>query len=83
MENYVSKNYGKMYLADGEPLDILGVEDICLKMLNSSTWNIHKVRQVLKLMHNFILIGRLYDEGHNVTFTGGAWKVTKMSWLLR
>ena len=77
MENYVFGNYGKMYLRDGEPLDIVGVGDIRLKMSNGSMWKIHKVSHVAKLMRNLISIGQLDNEKHNVTFMGGAWKITK------
>ena len=65
-----------MYLVDGKPLDIVGVGDIRLKMSNNFVWNIHKVRHILKLMYNLILVGQL-DDGHNLTFTDGACKVTK------
>ena len=36
LENYVAGNYGKVYLADGEPLDIVGIGDAKLKMPNGS-----------------------------------------------
>ena len=77
MENYVFGNYGRVYLANGEPLDIAGIADIYLKMSNDLVWKIHKVRHVSKFMRNLILVRQLDDEGHNVTFTNGAWKVTE------
>ena len=46
LENYVAGNHGKVYLADGEPLDIVGFGDVRLKMPNALVWNIHKVRHV-------------------------------------
>ena len=36
VENYVVSNYGKVYLVDGKPLDIVGKGDIHLKMLDKS-----------------------------------------------
>lgn len=77
MENYVAGNYGKVYLADGEPLDIVGIGDIKLKMENGSVWKISKVRHVPGLMRNLISVGQLDGEGHNVSFGNSAWKVTK------
>ena len=71
-----------MYLVDVELLDTVGVGDIHLKMLNGSIWKIHKVRHVPKLMHNLILVGQLDDEGYNVTFTNGAWKVMRGSMVV-
>ena len=50
MTNYVAGNLGKVYLADGEPLDVVGTGDINLKMSNGSSWKITKVRHVPKLM---------------------------------
>ena len=55
----------------------MGVKDIHQKMSNGYVWKIHKVRHVPELMHNLISIGQLDEERHNVTFTNGAWKVTK------
>ena len=77
MENYAAGNYGKVYLADGEPLDIVGIRDVTLKMSDGHVWRISKVRHVPKLMRNLISVGQLDGEGHNVTFGDGAWKVTK------
>ena len=77
LENYVAGNYGKVYLADGEPLDIVGMGDVRLKMPNGSVWKIHKVRHVPRLLRNLISVGQLDDEGHHVTFNCGGWKVTK------
>lgn len=56
MGNYVFGNYGNVYLADGEPLHIVGIGDIRQKMSNGYVWKIYKVRHALKLMHNLILI---------------------------
>uniref|UniRef100_A0A0D3CLF9 Uncharacterized protein n=1 Tax=Brassica oleracea var. oleracea TaxID=109376 RepID=A0A0D3CLF9_BRAOL len=74
MENYVAGNYGKVYLADGLPLDIVGIGDINLKMSDGRVWKITKVRHVPKLMRNMISVGQLDDTGHDVNFGGGAWK---------
>ena len=74
MEKYV---YGKVYLAYGETLYIVSIGDIYLKMSNNVVWKIHNVRHIPKLMCNLVSIGQLDNEGHNVVFTGGVWKVTK------
>ena len=57
MENYVAGNYRKVYLIDGEPLDIVGMDQMHLKMLNRFVWKIRKVRYVSNLMCNLISIG--------------------------
>ena len=36
LENYVVENHGKVYLVDGEPLDIIEMGDVNLKMPNDS-----------------------------------------------
>ena len=77
MENYVAENHGKVYLADGEPLNIITIGDVRLKMANGSIWKIQKVRHVPRLMRNLISVGQLDDESHSVIFCNGGWKVTK------
>ena len=57
LENYIMRNHGKVYLANGEPLDIIKIGDVRLKMLNGSVWKIQKVRHVSGLMKNLILVG--------------------------
>ncbi|XP_068641961.1 uncharacterized protein [Aristolochia californica] len=59
---------GKVYLTDGEPLDIVGIGNVKFRMSNGSVWKIHKVRLVPKLMRTLISVGKLDDEGHNVIF---------------
>ena len=77
MENYVAGNHGKVYLADGEPLDTIEIGDVRLKMPNGSVWKIQKVRHILELMRNLISMGQLGDEDHSVVFCNQGWKVTK------
>ena len=77
LEKYVAGNHGKVYLADGEPLDIIGIGDVKLKMPNGSVWKIQKVRHVLGLMRNLISVGQLDDGGYIVVFYNRGWKVTK------
>ena len=77
LENYVTGSDEKVYLADGESLDIIGMSDVSLKMHNGSVWKIQKVRHVPSLMRNLISVGQLDDEGHSVVFNNRGWKVTK------
>ena len=55
----------------------IGIGDVSLKMANGSTWNIHKVKHVPKLIRNLIFVGQLDDEGYAVSFSNRMWKVTK------
>lgn len=77
MEHYVTGDFGKVYLADGEALDIVGMGNVRIKLPNGSVWLIQKVRHVPKLMRNLISVGQLDAEGHTVTFGGDTWKITK------
>ena len=70
-------NHGMVYLTNGEPLDVIGIVDVRLKMPNRSVWKIQKVRHVPGLMRNLISVRQLKDEGHNVVFYNGGGKVTK------
>ncbi|KAB5573948.1 hypothetical protein DKX38_001142 [Salix brachista] len=40
LQNYVAGDYGVVYLADGEPLRIIGIGDVEIKQLNNSTWRL-------------------------------------------
>lgn len=82
MGNYVAENYGKIYLANREPMDIVGIGDVNLRISNRSFWIVYEVKHVLKLMYNLILVRQHDDEGHNVTFSGGAWKFTKWTMVV-
>ncbi|KAG6644691.1 hypothetical protein CIPAW_08G070400 [Carya illinoinensis] len=77
MQNYVTGDFGKVYLADGEALEIEGMGDVPINLPNGSAWLLQKVRHVLKLMRNLISVGQLDADGHSVLFTGGTWKITK------
>ncbi|KAE8706762.1 Retrovirus-related Pol polyprotein from transposon TNT 1-94 [Hibiscus syriacus] len=77
MENYVSGDFGKVYLADDETLKIVGKGDIRLKLPNQTTWTLKGVRHIPGLKRNLISVGQLDDEGFSTTFSGCEWKITK------
>ena len=71
-----------MYLADGSALDVVGLGDVWILLLNGSVWLLEKVRHILDLRRNLISIGQLDNEGHAILFVGGTWKVTKRARVL-
>uniref|UniRef100_A0A2N9JBN6 Uncharacterized protein n=1 Tax=Fagus sylvatica TaxID=28930 RepID=A0A2N9JBN6_FAGSY len=77
IQNYVAGNFGKVYLADDETLDVVGMREIHIKMPNGSTWKIQKVQHIPSLKRNLISIGKLDEEGDAILFIGGIWKITK------
>ena len=77
LSKYISERIGKVYLADGKSLDIVGRGDINIKTSSGSPWTLHNVRHILALKRNLISIGKLDDEGHYTTFGDEAWKVRK------
>ena len=77
LSNYVSGKFGKVYLADGKSLDIVGRGDVDIKTSSGTSWTLHNVRHIPALKRNLISIGQLDDEGHHTTFGDGAWTVTK------
>ena len=76
-ENYIASDFGKVYLADGSALDIVGMGDVRILLPNGSVWLLEKVQHIPDLRRNLILVGQLDDEGHAILFVGGTWKVTK------
>lgn len=75
LENYIARDSGKVYLANGIKLDFVGMRNVCIKVKSDSVWKLQKVRYVPRLKRNLILVGQLDDEGHVVNFHGSKWKV--------
>uniref|UniRef100_A0A2N9IPG8 Integrase catalytic domain-containing protein n=1 Tax=Fagus sylvatica TaxID=28930 RepID=A0A2N9IPG8_FAGSY len=77
IQNYVAGDFGKVYLADDEALDVVGMGDVRITLPNGSVWLLQKVRHVPELKRNLISVGQLDTEGHAILFMGGTWKITK------
>ena len=77
IQDYVTSDFGKVYLADGSALDVVGMGDVQILLPNGSVWLLEKVRHNPNLRRNLISAGQLDDEGHAILFIGGTWKVTK------
>jgi len=43
MQNYVAGDHSLVYLADGQPMDIVGIGDVQIKIMNGSIWNLQNV----------------------------------------
>nr|CAN78986.1 hypothetical protein VITISV_015274 [Vitis vinifera] len=76
IQNYVVGDFGKVYLADGSTLDVVGLGDVRISLPNGSVWLLEKVQHISDLRRNLISVGQLDDEGHAIPFVGGTWKVT-------
>jgi ATP-binding cassette subfamily B (MDR/TAP) protein 1 len=74
-ENYISGNFGKVYLGDDQACDITGKGDVKIQ-LNGSVWKFNNVRHVPDLRKNLISIGQLTSDGYVMTFTGDKWKIS-------
>ena len=74
---YVAGDFGKVYLADGSALDVVGMRDVKILLSNGFVWLLEKVQQIPDLRRNLISVRQLDDEGHAILFIGGTWKVTK------
>ena len=82
LSNYVSRKFGKCYLADGKSLDIIGICDINIITSNGSVWTLNNVRNIFALKRNLISIRQLDDEGLYTTFGDGHWKVMKANLVI-
>ena len=40
MTNYVANDLGKIYFADGQSLDVMGIRDVSIKQPNGSVWKL-------------------------------------------
>ena len=59
----ITRNHAKVYLANGEPSDMISIEDVRLKMPNGSVWKIQKGET-----WNLISMGQLDDKGFDKEF---------------
>ena len=71
IQNYIAGDFGKVYLADGSALDVVGMGDIRILLPNGSVWLLEKVRHIPDLRRNQIYVGQLDDERHAILFVGG------------
>ncbi len=75
-KNYISGNFGKVYLGDDQACDITEKGDVKIQ-LNGSVLKLDNVRHVPDLRKNLISIGQLASDGYVTTFTGDKWKISK------
>ena len=75
--NYVAGDFGKVYLANGIALNVVGMGDVRILLPNGSVWLLEKVRHIPDLRRNLISVGQLDDEGHAILFIGGTWKLQR------
>jgi hypothetical protein len=50
-----------VYLADGTMLDVVGIENVWIRIHADFVWKMKKVRHVPKLKKNLISVGQLDD----------------------
>ncbi|KAK9133630.1 hypothetical protein Scep_013158 [Stephania cephalantha] len=76
--NYEKGNFGKVYLGDDEPSDIIGKGDVLIGMENGTQLRLQRVRHVPKLARNLISVSQLTDDaGLETKFTKTSWKLIK------
>ena len=71
IQNYAAGDFGKVYLADGLVLDVVGLGNVRISLPNGSVWLLEKVRHIPNLRRNLISVGQLDDERHAILFVGG------------
>ena len=77
IHNYVAGDFGKVYLANGSALDVVGMGNVWILLPNGSVWLLEKVCHIPDLRRNLISVGQLDDEGHAILFVGGTWKLQR------
>ncbi|VFQ97412.1 unnamed protein product [Cuscuta campestris] len=76
LQNLVFGDFGKVRLADNRALDVTGMGDIVLKT-SVGFWTLKDVRVVPALKKSLISVRQLDEQGHEVKFSDGQWKVIK------
>ncbi|KAJ0942050.1 putative RNA-directed DNA polymerase [Helianthus annuus] len=82
MKNLRTGKFGKVRLANNHSLDITGFGDIDLKTPLGTIWTLKNVRVIPGLKRMLISIGQLNDQGYDVHFGRGQWKVVKGSMVI-
>lgn len=67
ISNYSMQDHGKVHFIDGELLNIVGVDDVQIKIDNRTIRKLRNLRHILGLMKNMILIGQIGEEGYFLT----------------
>ena len=76
LQNLVIGDFGKVRLANDRVLDVTGIGDIVLKT-SAGFWTLKDVRVVPSLTKCLISVRQLDEQGHEVKFKNGQWKVIK------
>ncbi|VFQ99810.1 unnamed protein product [Cuscuta campestris] len=76
LQNLVVGNFGKVRLADDRALDVTDMGDIVLKT-PVGFWTLKDVKVVPALKKSLISVRQLDEQGHEVKFRDGQWKVVK------
>jgi hypothetical protein len=81
-QDYVQGDFGRVYLGDDEPCQIVGMGKVQINKKNGKQWLLKEVRHIPDLRRNLISTGQLASEGYISTFIDKAWKVTKGSLVM-
>ncbi|VFQ60824.1 unnamed protein product [Cuscuta campestris] len=76
LQNLVVGDFGKVRLEDDKALDVTGMGDIVLKT-PVGFWTLKDVKVVPGLKKSLISVSQLDEQGHEVKFGNGQWKVVK------
>ena len=68
MQNHVAGDFGKVYLGDDKPCNIMGKGDMKIKT-QGFRWCLKDLRHVPKMKTNLISIVQLRSAGYVSTFT--------------
>ncbi|XP_020262775.1 uncharacterized protein LOC109838767 [Asparagus officinalis] len=74
-QNYVAGDFGKVYLRNNEPCNIIRKGEVQIQM-KGSKWTLKNVRHMPKLKRNLVSMGQLGVEGYVSTFTGDSWRIS-------
>ena len=76
-QNFKSGKFGKVFLADDNPLDIEGTGNIMIRTSSGSSWELEDVRYIPGQRKNLISVGQLDSSNYRVMFGDGTWNVSR------
>ena len=81
-QNYMKWDFGKVYLGDDEPCNIIGKSNVTINLSNESTLKLKDDGHVPKMKRNLMSIGQLADAEMKTTFDGDSCKITMSAMIM-
>ncbi|KAL6581346.1 hypothetical protein OROMI_007269 [Orobanche minor] len=67
LENYVSGDFGKVYMITGDSMDVVGKGDVRIRLANNVTWILRDVKHIPGHISNLVSVRQLGSSAKSLT----------------